>query len=215
MGFDQIVLQPLHCGDVEMRGGLVHNEQIAVIRLDDDPREHDLGALASGEGGHHPLHDILGQSDLLQGGDLVGLVVLIGLCQLGFEIGVLLCEGVPVDVPAGHHDVLDLPEPAADRLDMPVGPSEDLAHGDIPGLRELLQIPDALGLLYQLAGVGLLLAQENAQERGLPCSVDPYQSYAVPFVDLETYILQDLDGTEGLGDGLGLQEHIRVERVAV
>ena len=172
-----------------------------------DPGEHDLGALPSREGGHETLHDVGIEADLPQSLDLLGLVILVHLGEPRLQGGVLLCQGVPVDVPSGHHLRLDLGQPPPDGLDVAVRASEDLAHGDVAGLCELLQISYPLRLLYELAGVRFDLTHEDAQEGGLPGAVDPYESDAVALVDLEADVLEDLDGAEGLGYRLGFEEH--------
>ena len=191
-----------------MRGRLVHDEDVAVVGLDHDPGEHDLGPLPSGEGRHRTVHEVGGEADLLQGGDLVALVVHVGLGELGLEGGVLLGQRVPVDVAAGHHLLLDLRDPALDVLDVAVGPAENVADGDVGGvLGELLEVPYPLGVAGELAGIRLHLAQHDLEKSRLARPVHPDEADAVPLVDLEADILQDLVWSERLRDGLGFYEH--------
>ena len=129
----EVILQPFDRVDVQMRRGLVHDQQVAFLCLDNDPGEHDLGTLSSGEGIHGPVHELLGQTDLLQCPLLVVLVVHIAFGQLGFQFGALLGQGVPVYVASGHHSLLDLLETAFDVLYVAVRPSEDIAYCEFMG----------------------------------------------------------------------------------
>ena len=132
LGGDHVILQPLDGVDVQVRSGLVHHQDVAVGCLDHNPGEHDLGALASGQGVHVTVHHLIGiQPDLGEGLLELVLVGYIAARQLLLQVRVLGGEGVPVDIPALGHLPVDLAHPVLDVLDMPVRPAEDLADGDV------------------------------------------------------------------------------------
>ena len=204
---EDVILQPLDSVDVEVGGGLVHDEDVALLRLHDDAGQHHLGPLASGEGVHVAVHEVLVQTHLGQCVQQCFLVADVGALELEFELGVFRRDGVPVEVLTRCHELVDLVHAVLDVLDVAVGSSQDFPDGDVTAFGELFQIADAIGLLLDLAGVVGFDSQEDLDEGGLPRTVESDETDRVMLVDLYVGVDEHLLGTEGLGDGFGSEQH--------